>query len=116
MTIRAIGRPLTLVLAGLALSTGVKAGTLSNAYDSCDAAIASELGSGKLRTSVLTNFLNDGAGEHWINVRHRADGDDQTRRYRAFCETRDGGRTADVTLEEGAWREARRNKTPIAVD
>ncbi len=85
-------------------------------YSACEQAISADLGEGFVRQNVI-QISNQGAiGHHWINVRHRADGESSTQRYRVKCTTQGQGAVAELDIAEGAWKKARRNRPPKAID
>lgn len=85
-------------------------------YAACEQAISADLGEGFVRQNVV-QISNQGAtGHHWINVRHRAEGDTSTQRYRVKCTTEGQGAVAELDITEGAWKKARRNRPPKAID
>ncbi|MEM1261145.1 MAG: hypothetical protein AAGH76_01985 [Pseudomonadota bacterium] len=92
------------------------AATLRTSLESCEQAIAAELGDGRLRHSVLKSHQQGGNGRHWINVRHRAAGETETSRYRVVCETSTEGQVATLAMDPGRWKATRANRAPKAAD
>ncbi|MEM8981644.1 MAG: hypothetical protein AAGC71_01365 [Pseudomonadota bacterium] len=92
------------------------AATLRTSLESCEQAIAAELGDGRLRHNVLKSHQRDGSGRHWINIRYRAAGETETSRYRAVCDTSPEGKVATLALDPGRWKATRANRAPKAAD
>ncbi|MEL7538529.1 MAG: hypothetical protein AAFX44_15715 [Pseudomonadota bacterium] len=105
-----------LALGAAILTAPANAAPLRTSYAACESAIAAELGEGRLRSDLLKAHQNDGAGRHWINVRHRSDEASSTERYRVLCETTSAGDVAELSLDSGRWKETRANRPPKAVD
>ncbi len=98
------------------LAEPADAAPLRTSFAACEAAIAAELGDGRLRNALLKAHQNDGSGRHWINVRFRSDSSSATARYRVLCETERSGDVSELALDEGRWRATRPNRAPLAVD
>ncbi len=92
------------------------AAQVSRSYQACEQAIADHLGEGRLRKDVIQITKAQGAGSHWINVRHRAAGADETQRYRVKCDTERSGDVAALNVADGAWKKRRSNQPPVAMD
>jgi len=116
MTYRELFTAVGVLVLGAMTWSSSTAASLPAAYEACEEAIASELGDGKLRTSVLQNSRQNGVGYHWINVRHRATHAERSERYRVRCETGADSAVADIEVAAGAWKKTHRNKAPRPVD
>lgn len=99
----------------LSLPAPSAAAPLRTSFAHCEDAIVAELGDGRVRQDLLTAHKADDGGRHWINVRFRAVGEDQTAKYRAYCETAADGAVASLTLDSGRWKKSRSNRAPKAV-
>ena len=116
MTIRTASTAAALALCCLNLAPSADAAPLRTSYTSCEAAIADRLGDGRLRNDLVKAHQSGGEGTHWINVRHRGTGADETTRLRALCETTSNGDVAALSLDSGRWKAQRANRPPVATD
>ncbi len=103
------------IVCGFLVSHDVQAGSVNDAYKDCTAAIAQELGDGRLRHDLLSSRNKDGSRTQWINVRHRPSGAAETVRLRVQCETT-GGAVTELDVAEGAWKKRRMNQAPTPVE
>lgn len=97
-------------------SPGLQAASVTSQYDACDSAVAAELGEGRVRSDVVTLRRVSGDMQHWMNVRFRPDGADETQRMRVQCRTDANGEVSALDISEGAWRKVRPNQAPKPID
>ena len=109
---------LTIALTALIALAGVpdaQARTSAKRLDQCESAIRSELGAGSMRVNRVRSTDSDGIATFWLTVRHKAEAEAKSTRYRALC-TVDPDMNTSVDIETGWWKAAGRGRTPVAVD
>ncbi|MEL7024200.1 MAG: hypothetical protein AAGL69_10670 [Pseudomonadota bacterium] len=112
---------LTAALAAIVFASGVTAPvdadarTSNKRMETCEDAIRGELGPGSTRINRVRSTNSGGEAMFWLTIRHKAESEAKSVRYRATCSI-DDAMTPAVELEEGWWKATGRGKAPVALD
>ncbi|MEL6215204.1 MAG: hypothetical protein AAFQ99_05960 [Pseudomonadota bacterium] len=106
----------TMVFAsGVTAPADAEARTSAKRMERCEVAIRDELGPGSTRIKRIRSTNSGDEATFWLTVRHKAEKQAKSVRYRATCSI-DGELVPAVEVEEGWWKATGRGKTPVALD